>query len=148
MLYAKNTQTPMARTASEFIMSEFMTIHPSHFGCIKSAVLTGLRRMYIDGSCSDLVIGIKISDVSVGPSVIDPNEGCCIIRCTFLITNIIPRAEDNLKRPTKESLHVFSFDNTENKSCGEIWDWKGSIWNLRDCVSTSTQKMSCPLIQA
>ena len=115
----KNTQTPMARTASEF-MSEFMTIHPFHFGYIKSAVLTGLRRMYIDGSCPDLVIGIKLSNVSVGPSVIVPNEGCCIIRCTFLITNIIPRAEDKLKRPTKESLHVFSFDDTENKCCSEI----------------------------
>ena len=119
MLYAKNTQTPMARTASEF-MSEFTTIHPSYFGCIKSAVLTGLRRMYIDGSCPDLVVGIKISNVSVGSSVIDPNEGCYIFRCTFLITNIIPRAKDKLKMPTKESLHVFSFDDTENKSCGEI----------------------------
>ena len=32
--------------------------------------------MYIYGSCLGLGIGIKISDVSVGPSVIDPNEGC------------------------------------------------------------------------
>ena len=53
-----------------------MTIHPSHFGWIKSAVLTGLRQMYIDGSCPDLGIGIKVLDVSVGLSVIDPNEGC------------------------------------------------------------------------
>ena len=53
-------------------MSEFMTIHPSHFGCIKSAVLTGWRQMYKDGSCPSLGIGIKISDVSAGPSVIDP----------------------------------------------------------------------------
>ena len=47
-------------------MSEFMTIHPSHFGCIKSVALKGLRTMYIDGSCPGLGIGIKISDVSVG----------------------------------------------------------------------------------
>ena len=52
-------------------MSEFMTIHPSHFGCIKPSVLKELRHMYIDGSCPGLGIGIKISDVSVGPSVID-----------------------------------------------------------------------------
>ena len=57
-------------------ISEFMTIHPSHFGWIKSAVLTGLRQMYIDGSCPGLGIGIKVLDVSVGLSVIDPNEGC------------------------------------------------------------------------
>ena len=40
-------------------MSDFVIIHPSHFGCIKSAVLTGLRQMYIDGSCPVLSIGIK-----------------------------------------------------------------------------------------
>ena len=56
-------------------MCEFMTTNPSHFGCIKSAVLTGLRQMYIDGFCPGLGIGIKISDVTVGPAVIDPNEG-------------------------------------------------------------------------
>ena len=53
-------------------MSEFMTINLSHFGCTKSAVLTGLRQTYSDGSCPGLGIGIKISDVSVSPSVIDP----------------------------------------------------------------------------
>ena len=55
---------------------EFITIHSSHFGCIKSTVLTGLRQMYIDGSYPGLDISIKISDVSVDPSVIDPNKGC------------------------------------------------------------------------
>ena len=88
---------------------------PSHFGCIKSAVLTGLRQMYINSSCPGLGINIRISDVSVGPSIIDLNEGCCIKRCTFLLTHIIPRAGDKLKRPTKESFHVFSFDGTEEK---------------------------------
>ena len=48
-------------------MSEFITIHPSHFGCIKSAVLIGLRRMYIDSSCPNHGIGIKISDLLIGP---------------------------------------------------------------------------------
>ena len=71
--------------------------------------------MYIDGSCKSLDIGIKISDVLVGPSVTDPNERCCIMRCTFLLTHIIPRAGEKLKRPTKESFHVFSFDDTEEK---------------------------------
>ena len=92
-----------------------MTIHPSPFGCIKLAVLTELRQMYIDSFCSNLGIGIKISDVSVGPSVVDPNEGCCITRCTFLLTHIIPDIGDKLKKPTKESFHVFSFDDTEEK---------------------------------
>ena len=79
-------------------MSEFMTIHPSHFGCIKSTVLEGLRKMYID--------------MSIGPSVIDPDEGCCITRCIFLFPHIIPRVGDKLKMPTKESFYVFSFDDT------------------------------------
>ena len=86
---------------------------PSHFGCIKSAVLTGLRQMYIDSSCSGLGIGIKISDVLVDPSVIDLNKKCCITKCTFLLMHIIPRTGDKLKRPTKESFHMFSFDDTE-----------------------------------
>ena len=96
-------------------MREFMTIHPFHFGYIKLAVLTGLRQMYIGGSCQGLDIGIKISDVSVVPSVIDPNEWCCITNCTFLLTHIITRTGDKLKRPTKKSFHVFSFDDTEEK---------------------------------
>ena len=61
-------------------MSEFVTIHSSHFGCIKSTILTTLRQMYIDGFCPGLDISIKISDVSVGPSVIDPNEGYTPLR--------------------------------------------------------------------
>ena len=92
-------------------MSEFMTIHPSHFGCIKSTVLAGLRKMYIDSPCSNLGIGIKIFDASIDPSVIDPNEGCCIARCTFLWIHIIPRVGDMLKKPTKEpftSLHLMT----------------------------------------
>ena len=88
-------------------MSEFMMIHPSHFGCIKSTILTGLRQMYIDGSCPSLGIGIKIAGLWVDPSVIDPNEGCCITRCTFLLTHIIPRAGDKLKRPTKNLFMCF-----------------------------------------
>ena len=96
-------------------ISGFMTIHPSHFGCIKSAALTRQRQMYIDGSCPGLGVGTKTSDVSVGPSVIDPNKGCCITRCTFLLTHVIPWGGDKLKKPTKESFHVFSFDDTEEK---------------------------------
>ena len=96
-------------------MNEFMTIHPSHFGYIKSTILAGLRKMYIDSSCSNLGIGIKISDASKGPSVIDPNKGCSIMRCTFLLTHIIPRAGGKLKKPTKELFYVFSFHDTEEK---------------------------------
>ena len=100
-------------------------IHPSHFGCIKSTILTGLREMYIDGSCPDLGIGIKISSFLVGPSVIDPNEGCYIVRCTFLLTHIIPRAGDKLKRHTKKSFHVFSFDDTKEKFAVRFEDDQG-----------------------
>ena len=71
--------------------------------------------MYIDGSCPGLGIGIKISGLSLGPAVIDPNEGCCIRRCIFLFTHIIPRAGDKLKRPANKSFHVFSFDGTKQK---------------------------------
>ena len=92
-------------------MSEFMTIHPSNFGCIKSTALAGMRKMYIDSSCSNFGVGIKIPDVSIDPSVIDPNKEFCITRCTFLLSHIIPRAGDRLKK----SFHVFSFDNTEEK---------------------------------
>ena len=71
--------------------------------------------MCIEDSCPGLGIGIKISDVSVDPSVIDPNKGCCITRCTFWLVHIIPRTEDKLKRPTKKSFHVFSCDETKEK---------------------------------
>ena len=36
-------------------------------------------------------------------------------RCTFLLTHIIPGIGDKLKKSTKESFHVFSFDDTEEK---------------------------------
>ena len=116
-------------------MSEFMTIHSSRFGCIKSAVLTGLRQMYIDGSCPSLGIGIKISDMSVDPSAIDPKVECCITRCTFLLTHIIPNARDKLKRPTKESSHVFSFDDTEEKVVVRFEGEKGqdAIYEITLC---------------
>ena len=31
------------------------------------------------------------------------------------MTHIIPRAGDRMKKPTKKSFHVFSFDDTEEK---------------------------------
>ena len=116
-------------------MIEFMTIHPSHFGCVKSSILTWLKQMYIDSSCPNLGIGIKISDVSIGPSVIDPNEGCCITRCTFLLTHIIPRAGDKLKKPTKKSFHVFSLDDTEEKFAVRFEGEKGqdAIYEITLC---------------
>ena len=91
--------------------------------------------MYIDGFCQGLGIGIKISDVFVGPSVIDPNEGCCITSCTFLLTYIIPRAGDKLKRPTKESFHVFLFDDTEEKVAVKFEGEKGqdAIYEITLC---------------
>ena len=112
-------------------MSEFMIIHPSHFGCIKSL----LRQMYIDGSCPGLGIGIKISGVSVGLSVINPNEGCCIMRCTTLLTHVIPTGRDKLKRPTKESFHVFSVDDTEEKVTVRFEGKKGqdAIYDIALC---------------
>ena len=112
-----------------------MTIHNSHFGCIKSAVLAGLRQMYIDGSCSSLGISIKIAGLSVGPSVIDPNKGCYTTMCTFLLTHIVPRAGEKLKRPTKKSFHVFSFDDTEEKVAARFEGKKGQdeIYEITLC---------------
>ena len=92
-----------------------MRIHPSHFGCVKSSILTRLKQMYINSSCPNLGIGIEISDVSIRPSVIDPKEGFRITRCTFLLSHIIPKASDKLKKPTKEPFYIFSFDDTEEK---------------------------------
>ena len=68
-------------------MSEFVMLHSSQLGCVKSSILTRLKQMYIDSSCPGLGIDIKISDVSIGPSIIDPNEGCCVVMCTFLLTH-------------------------------------------------------------
>ena len=96
-------------------MSEFVMLHPPQLGSVNSSILTLLKQMYIDSSCPGLGIGIKISDVSKGPSITDPNEGCCITKCTFLLSHIIPRAGDKLKKPTKKSFHMFSFDDTEEK---------------------------------
>ena len=91
--------------------------------------------MYTDGSCSGLGIGIKISDVSVGPSVIGSNQGCCITRCTFLLTHFTPRAGDKLKRPTKKSFHVFSFDDTEEEVAVRFKGEKGqdAIYEITLC---------------
>ena len=71
--------------------------------------------MYIDSSCPNLGIGIKSSGVPIDPSVIDPNERFCITGCTFLSIHIIPKAGEELKKATKESFYVFSFDDTEEK---------------------------------
>ena len=114
-------------------MSEFMTIHPSPFGCVKSSILTLLRKMYIDSSCSNLGIGIKILDVLIGSSIIDPNEGCCITRCTFLLTHIIPGIGDKLKKPTKKSFHVFSFDDTEEKVAVRFEGDDPSVYTVTIC---------------
>ena len=73
-------------------MSEFMTIHPSNFGCIKSAVLTERKQMYIDSSCSNLGIVIKISNVFINSAIIDPNKGSCLVKYTFLLQHIILKA--------------------------------------------------------
>ena len=115
-------------------MSEFMTIYPSHFGCIKSTILAGLRKMYIDSPCPNLGIGIKISDASIGPSVIDRNKGCCITRCTFLLTHI-PKAGNKLKKPTKEPFYIFSFDDTEEKVAARFEGEKGqdAIYEITLC---------------
>ena len=113
----------------------FMAIYPSHFGCIKSTVLAGLRNMYIDGPSSNLGIGTKISDVSIGPSVIDPNEECCTTRCTFLLTHIIPKTGDKLKKPTKEPFYVLSFNDIEEKVAVRFKGEKGQdvIYEITLC---------------
>ena len=84
--------------------------------------------MYIDSFYAGLGIGIKIWDVSVGLSVIDPNEERCIKRCTCLLTHIIPRAGDKLKKPTK-------FDDTEEKVAVRFEGEKGqdAIYEITLC---------------
>ena len=92
-------------------VTEFITIHPSHFELIKPTVLAILWKMYVDSSCSNFCIGIKISDASMSQSVIDPNEGCCIIRCTFLLTHIIPGMEaiwNGLPKSPSTSFHLMT----------------------------------------
>ena len=110
-------------------------IHLSHLGYIKSTILTGLRQTYIDGFCPSLGVGIKISSLLASPVVIDPNEECCITMCSFLLTHIFPRTGDELKRPTKRSFHVFSFDNTEEKVVVRFEAEKGQ--DLMDWVHPS-----------
>ena len=116
-------------------ISEFITIHLSHFGCIKSTILAGLREMYIESSCPNLGIGIKISNVFINPAVIDPNEGFCITGCTFLLSQIISKAGDKLKKPTKEPFYVFSFDDTEEKVAVRFKGEKGqdAVYEITLC---------------
>ena len=71
--------------------------------------------MYIDSFCPNLGMGIKISNGSINSPIIDPKEGCFLVKCTFLLQHIILKIGDNLKKNTKESFHVFSFDDTEEK---------------------------------
>ena len=124
-----------------------MTIHHSHFGCIKSAVLTGLRQMYIDGPCPSLGIDIKISGVSVGSSVIDPNKAFCIMRCTFSLRHIIPRVRKKLERSTKKSFYVFSFDDTEEIVVVRLKGEKGqdAIYEIKLCKYLYPENGSCVL---
>ena len=96
-------------------MSKFITIHLSHFGCIKSTILTGLRQMHIDSSCPNLGICIKISNVFINSAIIDSSKGCCLVTCPFLLQHIIPKIGDKLKKTTKEPFYVFLFDDTEEK---------------------------------
>ena len=96
-------------------MSEFVMLYPSQFGCAKSSILTRLNPMYIDSSCPNLDIGIKIPSMCINSTVIDPKEWCCVARCTFLLRHIIPSPGDKLTKSTKKSFHVFSFDDTEEK---------------------------------
>ena len=81
--------------------------------------------MYTYNPCLNLGVDIKISDVLIGPSVIDPNEGCCITSCTFLLSHIISRTRNKLKKPTREPLYVFSFDDTEEKVAVKFEGEKG-----------------------
>ena len=93
--------------------------------------------MYIDSFCPNLGIGIKISDASTGPSVIDTNERFCITRCTFSLSPIFPKASDKLKKPMKGPFYVFSFDDTEEKVVVRFESEKGqdAIYKITLSVS-------------
>ena len=86
-------------------MIELITLHPSHFGCVKSSILTRLKQMYIDCPCPNLGIDIEISRVSVDLAIIDPNEGCCLTRCTFLLQHF--QNWRQIGKTHKESFHIF-----------------------------------------
>ena len=76
--------------------------------------------MYIAASCPSLDIRIKISGLLVGPSVIDPNEGSCITRCTFCWHILFP----GLGQVEKTHQEIFSCIFIwwhRRKSCGEVW---------------------------
>ena len=58
-------------------------------------------------------------------------------------------AENKLKRPTKKSFHVFSFDNTEEKVVVRLEGEKSqdAIYEI-NCVSTSIRITSYPQFKA
>ena len=96
-------------------ISEFVILHPSQSGRVKSSILTRLKQMHIDSSFPNLGIDTEMSDVHVSSAIIDSNERCCVAMCTFLLTHIIPSFGGKLRKPTKKSFHIFLFDNTEEK---------------------------------
>ena len=53
----------------------------------------------------------------------------------IFITHIIPRTTDKLKRPTKKSLHMILFDNTEEKVALRFEGEKGqdAIYEITLC---------------
>ena len=91
--------------------------------------------MYKDSFCPNLGMGIKISNGSINSPIIDPKEACFLVKCTFLLQHIILKIGDNLKKNTKESFHVFSFDDTEEKVAVRFEGEKGldAIYEITLC---------------
>ena len=122
-------------------MSEFIILHPSHFGCLKSAVLLMLKQMYINNSCPNLGIGIEISYTSINSVIIDPNEGCCLVRCTFLLHHIIPGLGTNLKKNSPMNLFMVFHLIAQKKRLQWGLKAKGSnIWDNMVSTPRSRQR--------
>ena len=105
-------------------------INPSHFGCTNSTMLTGLRQMYIDSSCPNLGICIKISNGSIDSPITDPNEGCFLVKFTFLL-QLHLKLGTNWEKTPKNLFMCFLWWHIR-KSCVEVWRGKRSGCNLRD----------------
>ena len=122
-------------------INEFKMINPSHFGCTNSTMLTGLRQMYIDSSCPNLGIGIKISNGSINSPIIDPNEGCFLVKFTFLL-QLHLKLGTNWKKTPRNLFMFFFFDDTVEKVVLRFEGEKGqdAIYEITLCQYLDPEK--------
>ena len=61
--------TPMFTKTTEIVL-----IPPSDLVCLRSSILTSLRQMYIDLSCSRLGISLNVKDMKTRSIVVNPEN--------------------------------------------------------------------------